>query len=105
MRSLSKHRIKLSRYRLRGTTHSSGIGTRFCVKWLVTASSSVEAHAASAIHNTILPARGTDGSSAAAARIGSLSSRFFNRAATLLQPEIPHAIANTAYATDHALAC
>src|SRR6185369_13177891 len=49
-RSLSKHRMKLSRYKLSGTTHNSGIGATFCVRWLVTASNKIEAQAASPIH-------------------------------------------------------
>src|SRR5580765_3434282 len=47
----SKHKMKLSRYKLSGAIHSNGIGATFCVKWLVTASSNAEAQAASPIHN------------------------------------------------------
>src|SRR5580698_7810195 len=45
-RSLSKHRMKLSRYRLRGSTHKNGMAAMFCVRWLVTASSRADAQAA-----------------------------------------------------------
>src|SRR6185312_16440218 len=45
-RSLSKQRIKLSKYRLRGSTHRKGIAATFCVRWLVTARRRAEAQAA-----------------------------------------------------------
>src|SRR5271154_4767312 len=44
----SKHKIKLSRYKLRGTIHRNGTEATFSVMWLVTASRSAEAQAASA---------------------------------------------------------
>src|SRR6267143_133857 len=43
----SKVRMKLSRYSVRGASHSSGTDATFCVKWLVTASSSTDPVAAS----------------------------------------------------------
>src|ERR1700689_4524915 len=49
-RSLSKQRMKLSRYRLRGSTQRNGIAAIFCVRWFVTASRRAEAHAARPIH-------------------------------------------------------
>src|SRR3954465_13818301 len=48
-RSLSKHRMKLRRYNVRGTTHRNGIAATFWVRWLVTASRRAEAQAASPI--------------------------------------------------------
>src|ERR1035441_3528398 len=49
-RSLSKQRMKLNRYKLSGSTQRNGIAAIFCVRWLVTASSRAEAHAARPIH-------------------------------------------------------
>src|SRR2546427_7387052 len=43
----SKVRMKLSRYSVRGASQSSGTDATFCVRWLVTASSSTEPVAAS----------------------------------------------------------
>src|SRR5262245_2942038 len=43
----SKHKIKVSRYRLRGSTHRNGIAATFCDKWLVMERRSTEAHAGS----------------------------------------------------------
>src|SRR5881396_2302141 len=43
----SKVRMKLSRYSVRGASQSSGTDATFCVRWLVTASSSTDPVAAS----------------------------------------------------------
>src|SRR6266513_49332 len=42
-----KVRMKLSRYSVRGASHSSGTDATFCVRWLVTESSSTDPLAAS----------------------------------------------------------
>src|SRR5689334_3711373 len=47
--------MNVNRYKARGTTQSSGIGAIFRLMWLVTATSSVDAHAAKAIHNRSWP--------------------------------------------------
>src|SRR5437867_8333042 len=46
----SKAMMKVARYRLSGTSHRSGTDATFCVRWLVTASSSTDPVAESASH-------------------------------------------------------
>src|SRR5712692_6323403 len=53
--SPSKHRMKLSRYSARGTTHSRGIGATFWLRCVVVLTSSVDAQAARATHSAICP--------------------------------------------------
>src|SRR5271165_4058344 len=50
-RSLSKVKMKLSRYRASGTTHRSGTGEMFCVMWVVTATNNVEGQKAKPIQS------------------------------------------------------
>src|SRR5215831_2824291 len=50
-RLLSKHRIKLNKYRVSGRIHRNGMGATFTVRWLVIASKSTLGHIASPIHN------------------------------------------------------
>src|SRR6266496_2983374 len=57
-RSLSKQSMKLKRYRQRGSTQRNGTGAMFCVRWLVTASISAEAHAARDIQSRRSESRG-----------------------------------------------
>src|SRR5579862_6692805 len=73
-RSLSKHRMKLSKYKLSGTTHSNGIGATFCVRWLVTASSRMEAQAARLIHRDLSAAVGAGAPELEGWRTGSMPS-------------------------------
>src|SRR6185503_8149657 len=96
-RSLSKHKMKLSRYKLNGATHSSGIGATFCVKWLVTASNRIEAQAASPIHKNVSASVGADASPAAFSGAGSTPSLLRQAAAT-------HTAANAANPHDHVTA-
>src|SRR5690349_25091006 len=73
-RSLSKHRMKLSRYKLNGATHSNGIGATFCVRWLVTASSKMEAQVARPIHSNLSVAVGAGALKLEGWRTGSMPS-------------------------------
>src|SRR5215472_4813473 len=50
-RLLSKHRMKLNKYRVSGRIHRNGMGAIFTVRWLVIASKSTLGHVASPIHN------------------------------------------------------
>ncbi len=82
---------------LSGTTHKSGIGATFCVKWLVVASSSVEAQAASATQKILVPTPGGGASSSASVGTGI-------SALLLIHPAAAHASAKTAYAEDQMMA-
>src|SRR5579863_5038945 len=87
MRSLSKHRMKLNRYRLSGAIHSIGIGATFCVKWLVTASSNVEAQAARPIHKKMVVSAGAGESSKVTACALCSPRRLFHAASTHAAPK------------------
>src|SRR5262245_56870509 len=99
MRSLSKHRIKLNRYRLSGATHRSGIGATFCVRWLVVASSSVEAHAANPIHRSMVGMLGGFATSAASSDSAASFGRGID-SSRLRQPAYAHTSAKTPNAAD-----
>src|ERR1019366_3982529 len=96
-RSLSKHRMKLSRYKLKGTTHSNGIGATFCVRWLVTANNSMEAQAAKPIHSNLSAAVGAGAPEVEGWRTGSTPSLLRHAAST-------HTAANAAKPQDQATA-
>ena len=96
--SLSKHRMKLSRYRLSGTTHSRGIGATFCVRYVVTANNKTDAHAASPIHRILSANDGEDVFSSAVAWPSA------SLAPLLFQAVRAQAIAKTTNPQDHATA-
>src|SRR5580692_8898046 len=96
-RSLSKHKMKLSKYKLNGTTHNSGIGATFCVRWLVTASSRMEAQAAKPIHRNLSEAVGAGAPEVESCWTGSMPSLLRHAAST-------HTAANAAKPKDHATA-
>ncbi len=96
MPSRSKHKMKLSRYRHSGAIHNSGIGATFCVKWLVIASSMVDAQAARPIHSSRVAKLGAGTLSYAGPVSWKLRAR---------HPTTPHIAANTAYPIDQATAC
>src|ERR1700676_3300477 len=96
-RSLSKHRMKLSRYKLSGTTHSRGIGATFCVRWLVTASNKMDAQAAKPIHRSLSAGGGAGARMPSVFWTGSTPVLAFDAAHT-------HTTANTAKPQDHATA-
>src|SRR5437016_3202686 len=86
--------MKLSRYRLSGAIHRSGMGATFCVRWLVVASSRADAQAAREIHNRIVVPLGLGAiCSTKADWTGSMAMRLFHAATR-------HTIANTTNAPD-----
>src|SRR5277367_580451 len=87
----SKHKIKLSRYKLRGTIHRNGTEATFSVMWLVTANSSAEPQAASATQSTCIFHTGRGDTSA----IGTVTASAQER-----NPTAAHNSATHAYATD-----
>src|SRR5438270_3160233 len=54
-RELSKHKIKVSRYTISGSTHKNGTAATFCVNWFVVESSNIDPPAASPNHINIAP--------------------------------------------------
>src|SRR5258707_15063988 len=102
MRSLSKHRMKLRRYRLSGATHSSGIGATFWVRWLVVASRSVDAHPASPTHRAMVAMLGGGPAGYSSLRAGSILP--LTSSARLRQPAHPHTRAKATNAPDHTCA-
>jgi len=66
----SKARMNVRRYRVSGASHSSGMAATFCVRWLVTASSTTEPVVESASQCSTSPQRGGGAAGAAATAPG-----------------------------------
>src|SRR5665213_473308 len=96
--SLSKHRMKLRRYKLSGTTHNKGIGATFCVRYGVTANSNTEAQAAKPTHRSFSPSDGAGNESSVAVRPS------VSPAPLLFQAANAQAIAKSTNPQDHTMA-
>src|SRR5439155_21345213 len=91
----SKAMMKVARYRLSGTSQRSGTDATFCVKWLVTASSSTDPVAESPSHQAY-----------SAFATGAAASISLTAAARgVRQATAAHSSANAAKSHDHRLTC
>src|SRR5688572_7802230 len=92
----SKVMMKLARYSVSGASHSSGTAATFCVRWLVTASSSTEPVADSASHRVTVDLSNLNDASSLATS-GSLRG--------VRHATIAHSSAKAANSQDQALTC
>src|SRR5688572_28148109 len=103
-RGLSKPRTNVSRYTASGSTHRNGTTATSWQSLFVVASSSTDAHAASASHRSRRPNRGAVSSPAdGAASSGTAGTGPLGRAAS--HAHAAHARENAPSPTDHTVAC